>query len=311
MLNAKENWLEAINFGKPDYVPMGNENIWYSILFDNSIKKENWTDLWGIDWKVEMKGTSPFPKGNPLSDIRNLDNYHFPSASELIINMDSLNKSKTIDRSTKVISGNFTYLLFERAWALMGMESFFEAIYEYPEELRFILHKIAEFTKDGFDRLIECGVESISFSEDLGSQRALMISPKHFEEFFIPEYQYIFETAIKENVMINFHSCGCIDEIAGMIADLGVTELNPIQARANNLRKVKNDTFGKMALSGAIDSQMLIIGTPEEVKEETQRVIEILKPGGGYVCAPDQLMPDMKEENLKALWDTAKALGRY
>ena len=111
--------------------------------------------------------------------------------------------------------------------------------------------------------------------------------------------------------MINFHSCGCIDEIAGKIADLGVTELNPIQARANNLRKDKNDTFGKMALSGAIDSQMLILGTPIEVKAETKRVIEILKPGGGYVCAPDQLMPDMKEENLKALWDTAKALGRY
>ena len=33
--------------------------------------------------------------------------------------------------------------------------------------------------------------------------------------------------------------------------------------------------------------------------------------GGGYVCAPDQSMPDMKSENLKALWDTAKKLGRY
>jgi hypothetical protein len=43
-MNAKENFLHAIYFQNPDYVPMTNEGIWYVFSFNDIVKRKNWTD---------------------------------------------------------------------------------------------------------------------------------------------------------------------------------------------------------------------------------------------------------------------------
>jgi uroporphyrinogen-III decarboxylase len=74
---------------------------------------------------------------------------------------------------------------------------------------------------------------------------------------------------------------------------------------------IKERTLGKTALQGGVDSHLLLIGTPGEVRDETTRVIEILKPGGGYICGQDQGFPNYPPENIAAMVDTAIKLGKY
>lgn len=311
MLHPKENYLEAIHFGRPDYVPMTCEAIHHTLAFDDVLRMENWTDPWGVGWVVELRGTVPFPKGNPLADLSRLDDYRFPNPDDLRISEKTWAEFHQVDRSQILVTGNLTYLLYERAWALMGMDHFMMALLDVPQEMHSLLHAIAIYARRVFDRYLELGVDAISFSEDLGSQRALMISPAMFREFLLPEYVFIFENVLRAGKIINFHSCGCIDSVAADLAGIGVTLLNPIQARANDLPKIKQTTQGRMALMGGIDTDLLLRGTPHQVEKETARVVELLKPGGGYVCGPDQYFPDMPEENLAALWRTAKKYGKY
>jgi len=311
-ISAKENYLEAVKYGNPKYVPLQCEPVWHGISFDGMLKFENWTDRFGVTWEMGMAETVPFPKGNPLADIENrLDNYKFPDPNGLVINPDSIDRLKTIDRDNFLVSGGMCYFIFERAWALMGLDNFLAAIIEFPEQIRYMLHELAKYARGLFDRYLEMGVDGIGFSEDLGTQKALMMSPKHFREFFIPEYKYAFENVLKENKIINFHSCGCVTEIAGDLADIGITILNPIQARANDLHRIKKETYGKTALQGGIDTHLIMTGTPDNIKKEVVKIMEILKPGGGYICGPDQHFPDMPEENMQMLWKTAKETGGY
>ena len=311
-LSAKENYLEAVKYGNPEYVPLACEPLWHGISFTDIIRLENWTDRFGVKWEMAAADTVPFPKGNPLADIkRQLEVFKFPDPNGLAMDPDALEYIKSLDRDTVLISGGLTYFCFERAWALMGMENFFAALFEFPGEVHYMLHELAKYARGVFDRYLEMGVDAVSFSEDLGTQKALMISPEQFREFFLPEYKYAFENVLKENKMINFHSCGCVDEIAGDLAGIGVTILNPVQARANDLHKLKNDVAGKTALSGGIDTHLIMTGKPIEIKNEVERVMGILKPGGGYICGPDQHFPDMPEKNIKMLWQTAREAGRY
>jgi uroporphyrinogen decarboxylase len=311
-LSIKQNYLEAIKYGQPEYVPMACEPLWHGIYFNDILRLENWTDRFGITWEMGMEGVVPFPKGNPLADIeRQLDEYKFPDPNGLIINPDALDYLKTLDRDKYLIVGGMTYFCFERAWALMGMDNFLMAIIEFPGQVRHMLHELATYARGVFDRYLEIGVDAVSFSEDLGTQKALMMSPAHFREFFIPEYKYAFENVLKANKLVNFHSCGCVDEIAGDLAGIGVTILNPVQARANDLQKLKKDVQGKMALEGGIDTHLIMTGTPAAVRDEVIRVMEILKHGGGYVCGIDQYFPNMPAENIQMLWQTAKDIGRY
>jgi uroporphyrinogen decarboxylase len=310
-MNSKENLLEAIYFRTPDHVPCENEDLLYRFSFEGIERRENWTDSWGIGWETEIEGMAPFPKKNPLESLEKLEGYMFPDPGKLELSDTNKQMLKTVDRSQKLIVGHMPYLLFERAWALMGMENFLISLIVNPVECHILLHGIAEYARKVFDRYLELGADGITFSEDLGSQRALMISPQLFREFLLPEYKYCFENAIKQKKIIDFHSCGCVDAIAEDLASISVTVLNPIQARANNLSKIKNAAKGHMALKGGIDTALIMTGTPTEVRNEVIRVLEILKPGCGYICAPDQHLPGMPEENMKMLWRTAKEFGKY
>lgn len=310
-MNPKENFLEAIYFGNPEYVPLANESVIHGFQFDGNFRLENWTDPWGVTWEVGIEGTVPFPRGNPLPSLDRLSDYRFPNPNDLVFTEPMREGLAVVDRGEKLVMGSLTYLLFERAWAIMGMDNFLVSLITHTLEVHEFLHSIADYARNVFDRYLELGVDAVSFSEDLGSQRALMMSPEMFRELLLPEYQYCLENVLKAGCIVHFHSCGRIDTIAGELADIGVTVLNPIQARANNLEKVKADTCGRMALNGAIDTAVLALGTPDDVRDEVIRVMDILKPGGGYVCGPDQGIPGIPEENMQALWDTAREVGRY
>ena len=311
-LSAKENYLEAIRNGNPEYVPLMCEPIWRSVSFKDMIRLENWTDRFGVTWEMGIEGAVPFPKGNPLSDIKNrLSDYKFPDPGGLETDPDAIEDLKKIDRGNTLITGSMTYFCFERAWALTGLENFLIALIEYPDEIHFLLHELAKYARAVFDRYLEMGVDGVSFSEDLGTQRALLMSPALFREFFIPEYRYAFENVIKEKKIINFHSCGCVTEIIGDLADIGVSVLNPIQARANDLEALKNGVTGRTALQGGIDTHMIMTGKPDDIRVEVIRVMGLLKPGGGYICGPDQSFPVMPEDNMRMLWETAREIGKY
>ncbi len=310
-LSAKENYLAAIRFAGPERVPLGNEPVSHAFQFEGNFRKEDWTDLWGVRWEVGLENTVPFPKGNPLPSFDRLDDYRFPSPDALVFSDELREGVAAVDRGARLVIGELDYLLFERAWAVMGMDNFLAGLATHPEQAHAFLHAIACYARAVFDRYLELGVDGVSFSEDLGSQRALMISPRMFGEFFLPEYEHCFENVLREGKLVLFHSCGCVDAIAGDLAGIGVSVLDPVQARANDLHKIKQDTVGRMALSGAIDTSVLALGSPADVRAEVIRVMEILKPGGGYVCAPDQSIPGVPAENMEALWDTARETGRY
>lgn len=310
-LNARENYLEAVRFGRPEYVPMGNEEVRWSFQFEGNYRGEDWTDSWGVRWEVGLPGTVPFPKGNPLPSLDRLSDYRFPDPDDLVCTDEIREGLAKVDRGRQLVDGHLSYLLFERAWAVMGMDNMLMALLTHPKEAREFLHGIATYTRSVYDRYLELGADMVSSSEDLGTQRALFMSPDTFRRFFLPEYEYIFENVLAAGKLVHFHSCGRVDEIAADLASIGVSILNPIQARANDLARLKRDTLGRTALHGGIDTAVLAGGGPDDVQREVTRVMEILKPGGGYICSPDQNIPGVPEENFKALWDTAAEAGRY
>ena len=310
-MTPKENYLAAVRFDGPDHVPLGCEDVVHSFQFQGNFQMGDWTDAWGVGWETGLEGTVPFPKHNPLPDLDRLADFRWPDPDDLVFTPEQRDALAAVDRGEKLVCGGLTYLLFERAWAIMGMDNFLMALATQPAEAHEFLHGIAEYARRVFARYLELGVDMISFSEDLGTQRALMVSPQMFREFFLPEYEHIFANVLAAGGIINFHSCGCVDAIAGDLAGIGVTMLNPIQHRANDIGRIKADTTGRMALNGAVDTAVLARGTPADVVAEVETVMAALKPGGGYVCGPDQGIPGIPQENFDALWRTARELGRY
>ena len=69
-----------------------------------------------------------------------------------------------------------------------------------------------------------------------------------------------------------------------------------------------------MLFNGCIDSHhVLIKGDVEYVRDKTREVVEIMKPGGGFVAGAshDSILEETPVENVVAMFDAVREFGTY
>jgi uroporphyrinogen decarboxylase len=81
----------------------------------------------------------------------------------------------------------------------------------------------------------------------------------------------------------------------------------------SNLEELKKKYDKRIIFCGAIDTQNILPhGTPEEVKQEVRRVINILGDDGGYMLATvHTVMNEVPAENVLAMVDAVEEFGCY
>jgi uroporphyrinogen decarboxylase len=96
--------------------------------------------------------------------------------------------------------------------------------------------------------------------------------------------------------------------------ELGVDAINPVQVNAANMEPERlKAAFGdRLSFWGGIDTQKILpLGSPDEVRQEVRRIIDILGKDGGYVLnSVHNIQPDVPPENVVAMFDEARAYQR-
>ncbi|MCE5200166.1 MAG: uroporphyrinogen decarboxylase family protein [Armatimonadota bacterium] len=316
----RENTIRTIKFDHPERVSpgplsymltyQGCNHEGYTGCGDDHAVGEMWTDIWGTQWHKEFPDVMGFPYGYPLADPVQLDSYQWPNPDDPRICGKIYEMLREYQAGDVFLAGQHRDTLWEKAYMLVGMENMMEYLYTEPDYAREVLHRIMDFQIGIARHYIEAGIEMIWAGDDLGTQCAPLLNPKIVEEFFVPEYKRLFGLYKSRGVIINFHSCGHIEEFLDMFIDLGVDVLNPVQATANDLERVRNRTQGKMALLGGVSTQIIMDGPVERIREEVRKRLWQLGKGGGYFCSPDQGMPFPKE-NIDAFYKAVDDYGVY
>jgi uroporphyrinogen decarboxylase len=111
------------------------------------------------------------------------------------------------------------------------------------------------------------------------------------------------------------HTCGSVTPIIPDMIEAGLTILNPIQPGTLDMdHAMLKDKWGKeLIFHGGVSLQgPLRFGTPSEVQEEVKTCCETLGKNGGYIiCSAHNLHPDMKIENIIALFRAYKKYCFY
>jgi uroporphyrinogen decarboxylase len=201
--------------------------------------------------------------------------------------------------------------VFQHPTFLRGCDNLLADMALRPDMAECVIDRHTDFYVAFFDRMFASApgkVDILRIADDLGMQDRLMISPAMFDQFIGPRLDRIVRMAHDHGVKIMFHTCGAVVPLIDRLIDLGVDMLDPIQVRAKDMdpAQIKERFGSRIALHGAIDTQYLLPrGTPEEVAEETRRMIETLGPEG-YVISPCHvLQTDVPTANVLALYDTA------
>jgi uroporphyrinogen decarboxylase len=155
-------------------------------------------------------------------------------------------------------------------------------------------------------------VDVVAWGDDVASQESLLLSPKTYRAQIKPRHRRMIQ-AIKSlrDVKVSYHSCGAVYELIGDLIEIGVDSLNPVQVSARNMDpvKLKKEFGGRIAFWGGIDThRVLPFGTPEEVRKEVRRMINILGKKGGYVLASvHNMQAEIPPQNIVAMFEEGKS----
>jgi uroporphyrinogen decarboxylase len=93
-------------------------------------------------------------------------------------------------------------------------------------------------------------------------------------------------------------------ELFDEFIEIGWNMFNPFQPEVMDIFALKKEYHGRLVFhSGMSIQRVLPFGTPEEVRQETRRLIEAGREGG-YIFAPSHTVPpDVPPANLVAMME--------
>lgn len=152
-------------------------------------------------------------------------------------------------------------------------------------------------------------VDIVRFGDDLGTNMGPFMSPQTYRKLFKPRHRILTEYVKTHSRMHPFlHSCGSIYKLLPDLIEAGFEIINPVQTNTNDMQpeRLKRE-FGQSLTfwGGGCDTRHILNrGTPEQVKEDVRRNIEVLAPGGGFVFNTiHNIMPDVPPENVVAMFE--------
>ena len=282
-------------------------------------------DDWGMG-QIEIEPGVWFPGYHPLAEattIKELDDYRgWPDMDDPYRVAHVRAEARTLADENRFAIMATPWLMFplERAFGLQGMDKFLMNLAMYPDFAEAMLKKNLELCKQHMGHFLEAigeNIDIIKIGDDLGSQDRLMISPRMYRQMLKPLHADLI-SFIKERTKakVFFHTDGDVFDLIEDFIEIGVDVLNPIQTSAGKMSDLAGlkDRYGsRLVFCGAVDTQHILPdGTPEEVRQEVRRVINILGEGGGYMAASvHTIMNEVPPENILAMVDAVEEFGYY
>ena len=207
--------------------------------------------------------------------------------------------------------------VFQHATFIRGMDYLMMDMLTNPDLAKCLLDKVFGFYYEYFRRMFEEAgdlIDVFALADDLGMQNSLLISPEMIDDYVSPLLKKMADLAHKYNIKLLLHTCGNIEPLIPRFIELGVDILDPVQPECMDPLEIKRKYGKDICLRGGVSVQNVVSrGTVDEVIKDTKRIVEGLKPGGGYIFAPGHpvLQDDIPVENIIAMYETGYKYGFY
>ena len=201
---------------------------------------------------------------------------------------------------------------------MTGAEAGFPILFEaflLEEEL---MQRFFKSTTDGLmpilEAQLEMGVDGILGANDWCYKSGPMISPKLFSDLMVPQLKHISGMAHEYGRPYIKHLDGNVMPILDiLIEEVGIDAYHSIEPTAGmDIFSLKWQYGDKSSLWGNVDSgELLVNGTPGEIRDYCMRLLKECAPGGGYVMATSNAVHDaIPMGNIMAMIDTCNNYER-
>ncbi len=230
-------------------------------------------------------------------------------------------RSKSLENSEYFIIGRMvvSHGPFQMACDLRSMENFMMDMIMNPDFAKALLERVTD-TICGLTRnYLEASAGVMDMIElpgdDYAANDNLIFSPTLFRQLIRPKIEKIVACIleIQPDIKIMLHTDGAIEKLVPDFIEMGIDVLHPLEpVEGLDPAKIKSEYGEMISFLGGVDITQAMTGSVEDVREDVNRCIKDLAPGGGYILAPcNHLQADVPPENVIELYNYAKDKGIY
>jgi hypothetical protein len=293
-MTSREIVQRAIEFRRPARLPVQFDALgmndcfhvkWNQIGVGDKRLAET-VDEWGCTWQRSEVANMGQVKGHPLAERSALHSFRWPDPFDPAF-YEGMENRFTGSEDKYVTTGIFM-LLFERMQALCGFEYTLEALYLEREWIEALADRIVAFDLgiiENISRRFPGCINGFTFTEDWGTQQALMINPRLWEDFFRPRYERIFTAIHDAGWHVWMHSCGKINVILNSLIEIGVDIIEPQQPRTLGIEEIGRQFRGRVCFASLCDIQnTLPFSSEAEIRAEAELLLaHWAVPDGGFI----------------------------
>jgi uroporphyrinogen decarboxylase len=279
------------------------------IGFFEAIGDEHFRDVFGVVWDRTIDKDIGNVKGCVLPRPT-LAGYEFPDPLDARFFADIRDRISRFHDRFRVFQIGFS--LYERAWTLRGMENLMRDMVDHPSFVRELFSNIVEYNIAQVREALRYDIDAVYFGDDWGQQRGLQMGPKHWHALIRPAIQRMYQVVRDAGKFVMIHSCGDVDELFDDLVDVGVNCFNPFQPEVMDVYSLLPRYRGRLAFHGGMSTQRILpFGSVDEVRRETQRLLE-LGAEGGYIFSPaHDVEGDVPLENMLGMIDVVQSQPGY
>jgi uroporphyrinogen decarboxylase len=212
--------------------------------------------------------------------------------------------------------GRFVYVqtpgIFECLNAPFGIENHLMYLALYPDRLKEVYARQAEWNRRYALNCIDLGVDMIHVSDDWGAQRGLMFSPQTWRELIAPYHKVTADAVKQAGCYLSLHSDGNVSDVIDDVIELGFDVVHPWQESAGmSLEWFRQQYRDRLTVLGGLDVQTTV-GFDDYGKLEAQirRVIEMFRDGGLIFCTTHFIQDHCTMDELVFAFDLIHKLVR-
>lgn len=277
------------------------------IGFFEDLGNDRVRDSFGVVWDRTIDKDIGNVEGHVLPEPT-LAGYNFPDPLEKRFFEDIPAKIERFSDRFRVFQIGFS--LYERAWTLRGLERLMMDFVEHPAFVHDLLAAIADYNIVQIREALQYDIDALYFGDDWGQQHGLQMGPTTWREFILPELRRMYGVVRDAGKFVMIHSCGDVDELFDDLIDAGVNCFNPFQPEVMDVHTLLPRYRGRLAFHGGLSTQRTLpFGTVGDVRDETQRLLN-LGGDGSYIFAPaHDVEGDVPLENMLAAIETVQKAG--
>lgn len=294
----------AWNFDEVRRIPERNVN-WHD-YYPNGFKHEVRFDGWGVAHEHSPNSAHMTQFHHPLKNIdsiHELETYPWPDFEKTDFSYLG-NRVRDIHNKGLAVFVWAECTIWEVSWYLRSMDELFVDMATDDEKAVWLLDKITDLACLRARKFAEAGADILGLGDDIGMQHATMMSTEMYQKWLKPRLARVIASAkkIKPDILISYHSCGYIRPFIDDLIEAGVDILNPVQPECMDFFEICAEFGNRISFNGTLGTQTLFpFGTPEEIRAEVFKNLDIAGEQGGLFCCPTHMLePEVPWENIEA-----------